>query len=302
MLVVLALFVRLLPRFNTLQQNIHLLAIYVPAFTEAKQLATLAMDAAESNLNPSPVVSAAKMKGQLSIDIVAGGYDGTITLKDIKLLLPEAGVVGIVGESGAGKSTLMNCLLGLADIYKGEVAFGDCEMRSIPISHWRRQIGYVQQDTVLFHQSIRDNIAWGLPSANDQLVQEAAVKALAHDFILQQPAGYATVIGDQGFRLSGGQRQRLGIARALLGQPRLLLMDESTSALDATSEAAVLETIESLRRNICIIIASHRLATVRNADMVVVLSRGVVVEIGAWPALIAKRGHLYQLAQAQGIE
>lgn len=196
----------------------------------------------------------------------------------------------------------MNCLLGLAEIQQGRVAFGGCEMRSMPLSHWRRQIGYVPQETVLFHQSIRDNIAWGYPAAHDRAVEEAARQALAHDFIMQQPVTYATVVGDQGARLSGGQRQRLGIARALLGRPRLLVMDEATSALDSTSEAAVLETVDSLRRSICVVMVAHRLATVRNADIVVVLSQGRVVEIGAWSALMAKQGVFFRLAQAQYIE
>lgn len=302
MLVVLALFIRLLPRFNALQQNMQLLATYVPAFSDAQRLATSAAAAAEESGLPSPALEITAMSGPLAIDIVAGGYDGVTTLRDVRLLFPEAGVVGIVGESGAGKSTLVNCLLGLAETQQGKIAFGDCEMRSVALSQWRRQIGYVPQETVLFHQSIRDNIAWGTPSADDGAVEEAARQALAHEFISQQSSGYATVVGDQGARLSGGQRQRLGIARALLGRPRLLVMDEATSALDSTSEAAVLETVENLRRDICVIMVAHRLATVRSADMIVVLSQGRVVETGAWPALLAKQGAFFQLAQAQHIE
>lgn len=302
MLVVLALFIRLLPRFNALQQNMQLLATYVPAFSDAQRLANSAASAAEEAVVPTHAPDAAAMRGPLAIDIVAGGYDGATTLHDVRLLFPDAGVVGIVGESGAGKSTLVNCLLGLAEIQHGEIAFGGCEMRSVPLSLWRRQFGYVPQETVLFHQSIRDNIAWGNPSADDRAVEEAARQALAHDFIMRQPSGYATVVGDQGARLSGGQRQRLGIARALLGRPRLLVMDEATSALDSTSEAAVLETVESLRQSICVVMVAHRLATVRNADMIVVLSQGRVVETGAWSELMAKQGVFFRLAQAQHIE
>lgn len=302
MLVVLALFIRLLPRFNALQQNMQLLATYVPAFSDAQRLANSAAAAAEEAVVPPHAPDAAAMRGPLAIDIVAGGYDGATTLHDVRLLFPDAGVVGIVGESGAGKSTLVNCLLGLAEIQRGGIAFGECEMRSVPLSLWRRQFGYVPQETVLFHQSIRDNIAWGNPSAEDRAVEEAARQALAHDFIMRQPSGYATVVGDQGARLSGGQRQRLGIARALLGRPRLLVMDEATSALDSTSEAAVLETVESLRQSICVVMVAHRLATVRNADMIVVLSQGRVVETGAWSELMARQGVFFRLAQAQHIE
>lgn len=302
MLVVLALFIRLLPRFNTLQQNIQLLATYVPAFSGAQRLARTAAAATEVAAVLPQAVQATARRDPLAIEIAAGGYDGVTTLRDVRLTFPEAGVVGIVGESGAGKSTLVNCLLGLAEIQQGKIAFGGCEMHSVALSQWRRQIGYVPQETVLFNQSIRDNVAWGNPSADDRAVEEAARQALAHGFIMQQPAGYATVVGDQGSRLSGGQRQRLGIARALLCRPRLLVMDEATSALDSTSEAAVLETVENLRRNICVIMVAHRLATVRNADMIVVLRQGRVVETGTWSALITKQGVFSQLAHAQHIE
>lgn len=302
MLVVLALFVRLLPRFNSLQQNLQLLATYVPAFSDVRRLARSATAAAEDDVRDLDRAKTPEMTGPLSINIAAGGYDGVITLRDVRLAFPEIGVVGIVGESGAGKSTLVNCLLGLAEIQQGEIAFGACEMRSMPLSHWRRQIGYVPQETVLFHQSIRDNIAWGNPAADDRAVEEVARQALAHDFIMQQPAAYSTVVGDQGARLSGGQRQRLGIARALLGRPRLLVMDEATSALDSTSEAAVLETVDGLRRRICVVMVAHRLATVRNADLIIVLTQGRVVETGTWQELMAKRGSFFRLAQDQYIE
>lgn len=302
MLVVLALFVRLLPRFNALQQNVQLLATYVPAFSEAQRLSCSAIGAAEESASPDCMAGVPATSGRLVVDIGAGGYDEVTTLRDVRLEFPEAGVVGIVGESGAGKSTLVNCVLGLADTQRGNISFGGCDMRSVPVSHWRRQFGYVPQETVLFHQSIRDNIAWGNPLADDRAVEEAARQALAHDFIMLQPSGYSTLIGDQGARLSGGQRQRLGIARALLGQPRLLLMDEATSALDSASEAAVLETVDSLRRSKCVVMVAHRLSTVRNADMIVVLSRGRVVETGTWPTLVAKQGVFFRLAQAQHIE
>lgn len=302
MLVVLALFVRLLPRFNALQQNVQVLATYVPAFADAQRLANSALAAAEESARPVPEGRAIEMSGPLTIDIASAGYDGVTTLREVRLAFPEVGVVGIVGESGAGKSTLVNCLLGLAEIQQGRIAFGGSEMYKLPISHWRRQIGYVPQETVLFHQSIRENIAWGNPAADDRAVEESARQALAHGFIMKQPAAYATVIGDQGARLSGGQRQRLGIARALLGRPRLLVMDEATSALDSASEAAVLETVDGLRHSICIVMVAHRLATVRNADLIVVLSQGRVVETGAWSELMARQGTFFRLAQAQHIE
>lgn len=304
MLVVLALFVRLLPRFNSLQQNLQLLATYVPAFAIARRM----LDAAEAVTERSSVRvpteggDAWRMSGPLKIAIGKGGYRGTTTLRDIEIELPERGLVGIVGESGAGKSTLANCLLGLARIEVGTVAFGEVDMRDVPLAVWRRQIGYVPQETVLFHLPIRDNIAWGSPLASEEEIYTAARQALAHDFILDQPKGYMTVVGDQGVRLSGGQRQRLGIARALLTKPRLLVMDEATSALDSASEASVLETVNTLREDICVVMVAHRLATVHGADLIVVMENGRVVETGSWDELVARRGAFYKLAAAQHIE
>ncbi len=304
MLVVLALFVRLLPRFNALQQNMQLFTTYVPAFSIVRRMLDDAEVVSERSSEYVPVggVSVGRMSGPLKIMIGKGGYRGVTTLQDIEIELPERGLVGIVGESGAGKSTLVNCLLGLARIEVGTVIFGAVDMLNVPLPVWRRQIGYVPQETVLFHLSIRDNIVWGTPSAVEEEIYTAARQALAHDFILDQPNGYMTVVGDQGVRLSGGQRQRLGIARALLAKPRLLVMDEATSALDSASEASVLETVNDLREDICVVMVAHRLATVHGADLIVVMESGRVVETGSWDELVARRGAFYRLAAAQHIE
>jgi ABC-type multidrug transport system fused ATPase/permease subunit len=171
-------------------------------------------------------------------------------------------------------------------------------MQDVPLVAWRRRIGYVAQDTVLFHLSIRDNIAWAVPAATDEEVERAARQALAHDFILQQPQGYRTVVGDYGFKLSGGQRQRLSIARALLGRPRLLILDEATNALDLPSEALVLDTVRELRTDICVIMVAHRLSAVQDADVIVVLDKGRIVETGTWSELLERRGTLSRLAAA----
>ena len=298
MLVVLALFIRLLPRFNALQQNMQLLSTYVPAFSAVSAVEAVARANAETIVSLSEPPPA--LTGPLRIDIKRGGYRGITTLHDIHLELPQTGLVGIIGESGAGKSTLANCLLGLADIEDGAISFGAIAMRDVPLAYWRRQIGYIPQETVLFHMPIRENIKWGTDANEDELY-EAARQALAHEFILEQPDGYNTIIGDQGMRLSGGQRQRLGIARALLAKPRVLVMDEATSALDSASEAAVLETVNNLRRSQPIVMIAHRLATVRDADMIVVMDGGTITETGTWDDLMARRSALYRLAAAQHI-
>jgi ABC-type multidrug transport system fused ATPase/permease subunit len=156
----------------------------------------------------------------------------------------------------------------------------------------------VPQDTVLFHLSIRDNLAWGSPAATQPQIERAARQALAHDFIVQQPHGYQTLVGDQGARLSGGQRQRLCIARALLREPRLLILDEATNALDSVSEAAVMETVDALRHDICVVMVAHRLSAVRGADLIAVMEHGTIVETGTWHDLVARRGALSRLVEA----
>ena len=297
MLVVLALFVRLLPRFNALQQNLQILATFLPALTHLNIL----MRDAERQREPMPSPQRLNVPegSSLHIDIRRAGYPGVDVLKDLRIDLPEAGFVGIVGESGAGKSTLVHCLLGLCEIAEGGIRLGDRSMDTVPLADWRRMIGYVPQETILFHLSIKENIAWAKSDASLDEVREAARLAHADVFIEALPQGYDTVIGDQGLRLSGGQRQRLGIARALITQPKVLLLDEATSALDSASEQAVLQSLEELRGDICIISVAHRLASVRGADLILTMRHGTVVEVGTWEELMGSDSALRALATAQ---
>ena len=297
MILILALFIRLLPRFNLLQQNVQLLNTCLPAYLEVNRLYGEASKKAEmayieSDDSPAP-------SGSLCLSVQSAGFQDVRILKDVELEIPEKGFIGIVGESGAGKSTLVHLLLNLCELYEGDVKIGDASIRSVSPTHWRKTIGYVPQETILFHRSVRDNIAWANEDADDEAIISAAKKARAHEFIMDLPKGYETVIGDQGLRLSGGQRQRLGIARALVTQPHFLLLDEATSALDSASEQGVLATLEILRKELCIISVAHRLATVRNADRIVVMDAGAVIETGGWNELIENQGALYHLAQKQ---
>jgi ATP-binding cassette subfamily B protein len=157
----------------------------------------------------------------------------------------------------------------------------------------------VPQETILFHASVWDNVSLAKPDASATEIETAARRAHAHDFITALPHGYKTIIGDQGVALSGGQRQRLGIARALLGEPKILLMDEALNALDAESEAELLRTIEELRRQVGVLIIAHRLATVRTADCICVLEAGRVIETGTWDELMARRARLFTLVETQ---
>jgi ATP-binding cassette subfamily C protein len=299
-LVILALFVRLLPRFNALQQNLQLLATFVPAITHLKDLLQDADRLREQipDVRGPDLTEGASMK----INICRAGYDGVDILKNLHIALPAKGFVGIVGASGAGKSTLAHCLLGLCEIAEGDVSMGDNLMSAMALADWRKEIGYVPQETILFHLSVRDNIAWAKDTATMEEIHEAARRAHAEEFIMSLSHGFDTVIGDQGMRLSGGQRQRLGIARALITRPKVLLLDEATSALDSASEQAVLQTLQDLRKDLCVISVAHRLSSLRGADLILVMQDGTVVEQGTWEELLGRDSMLKTLAFAQRLE
>jgi ABC-type multidrug transport system fused ATPase/permease subunit len=209
--------------------------------------------------------------------------------------------LAVVGRSGAGKSTLVHTLLGLIEPSAGSIQLGAYELGSAPLGAWRRSIGYVPQETILFHASVRDNLTLVNRAASELDLRTAARRAHALEFIDALPDGFGTVIGDQGVKLSGGQRQRLGIARALLMNPVLLIMDEAMSALDAESEAELLRTLDELRKDIGILLVAHRLAAARGADVVCVFENGQMAESGAWNELMARKKRLYALAEAQSL-
>ena len=178
----------------------------------------------------------------------------------------------------------------------------DTDFKNIDIKSWRSLIGYVTQDTILFHDSILENLKWVNPDATDEDILDALKIAAADDFVLNLSEGYSTVIGDRGMRLSGGQRQRLALARALLRKPMLLILDEATSSLDAESERRIQEAIESLHGSMTIIVISHRLVTVRNADLIYLIDKGRVIESGSWYKLMEnKSGLFHTMCELQGL-
>jgi len=195
----------------------------------------------------------------------------------------------------------VHTLLGLVEPSAGSIRLGPYDLAFAPLGSWRRSIGYVPQETILFHASIKDNLMLVNPIASESDLRAAARRAHALEFIEALPDGFETIIGDQGVKLSGGQRQRLGIARALLMNPAVLIMDEAMSALDAESEVELLRMLEELRNQIGILLVAHRLAAARNADVVCVFENGRVVESGAWNELMARKKRLYTLAEAQSL-
>lgn len=296
--VVLALFGRLFPRITTLQAQLHHLNWNVPALEVIEKLQTAA-EAEKERQEGSSETLRIDRPTVLTIHDLQVKLGERVALDGVNLTLPIPGLLAIVGRSGAGKSTLVHALLGLAEPSEGTIRLGAHDLAAAPLSAWRRAIGYVPQETILFHASIRENLTLVHPSVSDAEIKIAAQRAHAYDFIQALPKGFDTIIGDQGVKLSGGQRQRLGIARALLGNPVLLLLDEAMSALDGQSETEVLRALEELRGQMGILLVAHRLAAARTADVICVFDTGRVVETGSWNELMSRKKRLYALAEAQ---
>lgn len=223
-------------------------------------------------------------------------------LRDIDLEVGAGEVTAIVGPSGAGKSTLVGLLPRFFDVTSGRILIDGHDLRDVTLGSLRSLIGNVTQETILFNDTVRNNIAYGRPDVPFGKVEAAARSALAHDFIMRLPDRYDTVIGEKGFRLSGGERQRLAIARALLKDAPILILDEATSALDSESEALVQPALQNLMQNRTVLVIAHRLSTVRRADRIVVLEDGKIADIGSHGGLVGKLGTYQRLYNLQFVD
>lgn len=241
-----------------------------------------------------------KFKGDISVQHVTFGYESANpVLKDVSVEVKSGEMIGIVGHSGCGKSTLINLIMRMYDPNDGRILIDGVNIKDISQQSLRSQMGVVLQETHLFSGSIRDNIKYAMPWATDEQVIAAARAANAHDFIMRLPEAYNTVVGEKGYSLSGGERQRIAIARALIHDPAILILDEATAALDTETEKMIQDALDKLTVNRTTFAIAHRLSTLRNANKILVIDHGRVAEFGTHIELLNKRGIYYKLVMAQ---
>ncbi|MFA5243318.1 MAG: ABC transporter ATP-binding protein [Sulfuricella sp.] len=257
------------------------------------------LDHVSSVPEPSHPVHLAQLSGQIEIRDAGFRYGNRAVIRGVDLTIQPGEMIGLVGHSGSGKSSLVNLICRFYDLSEGAIRVDGVDIRSLPVAEYRRHIGLVLQEPFLFFGTIAENIAYGKPDASREEIVAAARAAHAHEFILRLPHGYDSLVGERGQGLSGGERQRISIARALLIDPRILILDEATSSVDTETEKEIQKALDNLVRGRTTIAIAHRLSTLRQADRLVVMDRGKVVEIGPHEELMARQGAYYRLYQAQ---
>lgn len=252
----------------------------------------------KESVNPTKINS---FNSEIEFKNVSFKYDEKAILKNINLKITKGKTIALVGPSGGGKSTLVDLIPRFHDVIEGEILLDNHNLKDIENTSLRNLIGIVTQESILFNDTIFNNIAFGSPNATIEEVENAAKIANAHDFIIQSEEGYQTEIGDSGVKLSGGQKQRLSIARAVLKNPPIMILDEATSALDTESELLVQEALDKLMQNRTSIVIAHRLSTIQNADEIIVIKKGKIVETGTHDSLVNEGGVYAKLSKSQAL-
>ena len=296
MLVVLAIFIRIIPKLSAAQQCLQTISQVLPAFSLLRQMHNQAIGEMEKGGKDKPNLT--KPVGIQFNDLTVV-YENEPVLSGLNLDIQSGTFVALVGASGAGKTTLVDVLLGLVKTEEGAVEIDGIPLNELDLYHWRHSIGYMSQSVPVITGSIRDNIRFGRDYIDESAIEEAVEQASLKDFISNRSEGLGTLISAGGNEISGGELQRMGLARALAGKPKLLILDEVSSALDVESEQAVMEEIKRYKGKMTIIAIAHRLSTIRHADTIHVIVGGEIKESGSWKELIAQNGTFHKLHDFQ---